>query len=242
MKVEESLNVTFDKSSSPTKLSPSVDDDVGEKEDIKNNIKVVNNNNIKDESIEAVAMQEELNKFIANDVWDLVPLPKNQSVIGTKWVYRNKLDENGIVSRNKARLVAEGYNQQEGIDYDETYAPVARMVDNTLFTKKFKSHLIIVQIYVDDIIFGSTCQNLCDDFAKIMHDEFKMSMMGELNFFLGLQIKQMEDGIFFNQSKYIKEMLKKFGLEDSKQTKTPMSTEIKLTKDDEANSVDSIKY
>ncbi|GJY12806.1 retrovirus-related pol polyprotein from transposon TNT 1-94 [Tanacetum coccineum] len=116
------------------------------------------------------------------------------------------------------------------------------MVDNTLFTKKSKSHLIIVQIYVDDIIFGSTSQNLCDDFAKIMHDEFEMSMMGELNFFLGLQIKQMEDGIFFNQSKYIKEMLKKFGFEDSKPTKTSISTEIKLTKDDEADFVNSFKY
>ncbi|GKD64420.1 retrovirus-related pol polyprotein from transposon TNT 1-94 [Tanacetum coccineum] len=116
------------------------------------------------------------------------------------------------------------------------------MVDNTLFTKKSKSHLIIVQIYVDDIIFGSTSQSLCDDFAKIMHNEFEMSMMGELNFFLGLQIKQMEDGIFFNQSKYIKEMLKKFRLEDSKPTKTPISTEIELTKDDEVDSVDSSKY
>ncbi|GKA82926.1 copia protein [Tanacetum coccineum] len=67
------------------------------------------------------------------------------------------------------------------------------MVDNTLFTKKRSSNLIIVQIYVDDIIFGSTCQDMCDEFAKIMHDEFEMSMMGELNFFLGLQIKQMED-------------------------------------------------
>ncbi|GJY63547.1 retrovirus-related pol polyprotein from transposon TNT 1-94 [Tanacetum coccineum] len=93
-----------------------------------------------------------------------------------------------------------------------------------------------------DFIFGSTCQNLCDDVAKIMHDEFEMSMMGELNFFLGLQIKQMEDGIFFNQSKYIKDMLKKSGLEDSKPTKTPMSTEIKLTKDDETDSVDNTKY
>ncbi|GJU78455.1 hypothetical protein Tco_1275525 [Tanacetum coccineum] len=116
MKVKESLNVTFDESPPPTKLSPLVDDDVGEEEAIKNNIKVVNNNNIKDESIEiddvinikesknhplgqvikprnvnealgdeswVVAMQEELNLFIANDVWDLVPLPKNQSVIGT---------------------------------------------------------------------------------------------------------------------------------------------------------------
>nr|GEW55494.1 hypothetical protein [Tanacetum cinerariifolium] len=72
-----------------------------------------------------------------------------------------------------------------------------------------------------------------------MHDEFEMSMMGELNFFLGLQIKQMEDKILFNQSRYIKEMLKKFGLEYSKPTKTPMSMEIKLTKDDEADSADS---
>nr|GEW30932.1 hypothetical protein [Tanacetum cinerariifolium] len=116
------------------------------------------------------------------------------------------------------------------------------MVDNILFTKKSKSHLIIVQIYVDAIIFVSTSQDLCDDFAKIMHDEFEMSMMGESNFFLGLQIKQMEDKIFFNQSKYIKEMLKKFGLEDSKPTKTLMSTKIKLTKDDEADFMDSSKY
>nr|GEW86229.1 retrovirus-related Pol polyprotein from transposon TNT 1-94 [Tanacetum cinerariifolium] len=72
-------------------------------------------------------MQEELNQFVSNDVWDLVPLPMSQSIIGTKWVFRNKLDENGIVSRNKARLVALGYNQQEGIDYDETYAPVDRL-------------------------------------------------------------------------------------------------------------------
>nr|GFB53421.1 retrovirus-related Pol polyprotein from transposon TNT 1-94 [Tanacetum cinerariifolium] len=65
-----------------------------------------------------VAMLEELNQFIANDIWELVPQPRNMTIIGTKWVFRNKLDENGIVSRNKARLVAQGYYQQEGIDYD----------------------------------------------------------------------------------------------------------------------------
>ncbi|GJW54638.1 retrovirus-related pol polyprotein from transposon TNT 1-94 [Tanacetum coccineum] len=116
------------------------------------------------------------------------------------------------------------------------------LVDNTLFTKKRNSHIIIVQIYVDDIIFGSTCQDLRDDFSKIMHDEFEMSMMGELNFFLGLQIKQLEDGIFFNQSKYVKEMLKKFGLEDSKSIKTPMSTETKLTRDEDEEPIDDTKY
>ncbi|GJS24671.1 retrovirus-related pol polyprotein from transposon TNT 1-94 [Tanacetum coccineum] len=116
------------------------------------------------------------------------------------------------------------------------------MVDNTLFTKKKSSNLIIVQIYVDDIIFGSTCQDMCDEFAKIMHNEFEMTMMGKLNFFIRLQIKQMEDDIFFNQSKYIKEMLNKFGLEDSKPIKTPMSSDTKLTKDKECESVDSTQY
>ena len=71
-------------------------------------------------------MQEELNQFERNEVWELVPRPNDQSVIGRKWVYRNKMDENGIIIRNKARLVAQGYNQQEGIDYEETFAPVAR--------------------------------------------------------------------------------------------------------------------
>nr|GEV86509.1 copia protein [Tanacetum cinerariifolium] len=215
------------------------------------------------------------------------------TIIGTKWIFRNKLDENGIISRNKARLVAQGYNQQEGIDYDETYASVARlesisillayacaldfklfqidvksaflngfineevymaqppgfidfekpdhvyefkkalyglkqapkawygrlkaflikhkykigMVDNTLFTKKKSSNLIIVQIYVDEIIFGSTCQDMCDEFVKIMNDEFEMSMMGELNFFFELQIKQMEDAEYVSAGKACQQAL-----------------------------------
>ncbi|GJX75289.1 retrovirus-related pol polyprotein from transposon TNT 1-94, partial [Tanacetum coccineum] len=81
---------------------------------------------IQDESW-TMAMQEELNQFKSNDVWSLVPPPKNQTIIGTKWVFKNKLDENGVVSRNKATLIAQGYNQQEGIDFDKTYASVARL-------------------------------------------------------------------------------------------------------------------
>ena len=72
-------------------------------------------------------MQEELNQFERNKVWDLVPRPRDHPIIGTKWVFRNKSDENGTIVRNKARLVAQGYNQEEGIDYEETFAPVARL-------------------------------------------------------------------------------------------------------------------
>ena len=72
-------------------------------------------------------MQEELNQFERSEVWELVPRPSNPSVIGTRWVFRNKIDENGIIVINKARLVAQGYNQEEWIDYEETFAPVARL-------------------------------------------------------------------------------------------------------------------
>ncbi|GJY09730.1 retrovirus-related pol polyprotein from transposon TNT 1-94 [Tanacetum coccineum] len=149
-KIKESLNVTFDETPPPSKTSPLVDDDLDEEEAIREIKKKNLENIVEDETLEIdeivnikesrnhplennlriswiVAMQEELNQFIANDVWELVPQPKNMTIIGTKWVFRNKLDENGIVSRNKSRLFAQGYNQQKGIDYDETYAPVARL-------------------------------------------------------------------------------------------------------------------
>ncbi|GJR56609.1 retrovirus-related pol polyprotein from transposon TNT 1-94 [Tanacetum coccineum] len=152
-KVEESLNVTFNETPPPSKTSPLVDDDLDKEEAIKVTVKKNLENDIEDETLDIdkivnikesknhplenvignltkeplVAMQEELNQFIANDVWELVLEPRNMSIIETKWVFRNNLDENGIVSQNKARLVAQGYNQQEGIDYDETYALVARL-------------------------------------------------------------------------------------------------------------------
>ena len=84
------------------------------------------NNAIVDENW-MIAMQYELNQFERSEVWELEPRPSNQSVIGTRWVFRNKMDENDIIVRNKARLVAQGFNQEELIDYEETFAPVARL-------------------------------------------------------------------------------------------------------------------
>jgi len=91
-----------------------------------------------------LAMQEELNQFQRNDVWDLVPKPLQKNIIGTKWVFRNKLNEQGEVTRNKARLVAQGYSQQEGIDYTETFAPVARLEAIRLLLSYAINHGIIL--------------------------------------------------------------------------------------------------
>ena len=105
-------------------------------------------------------------------------------------------------------------------------------VNATLFLNKHKHDMLVVQIYVDDIIFCATNQSLCEYFAKGMQSEFEMSMMGELTFFLGLQVKQSNDGIFINQAKYIKDILKKFGFEDVREIDTPISPITKLDKDE----------
>ncbi|GKF63426.1 putative ribonuclease H-like domain-containing protein, partial [Tanacetum coccineum] len=184
--------------------------------------------------------QEELLQFKLQQVWTLVELPHGKRAIDTKWVYRNKKDEIGIVIINKARLVAHGYTQEEGIDYDEVFAPVARIkairlkrkfmsvnlqglkiqssltefirlkrhymgawyetfstylldngfqrgqIDKTLFIKRVKGDILLVQVYVNDIIFVSTRKEMCTEFEKLMHKKFQMSSMGELTFFLGL--------------------------------------------------------
>ncbi|KAJ9538188.1 hypothetical protein OSB04_030921 [Centaurea solstitialis] len=320
------------------------------------------------------ATQKELAEFIRNNVWLLIPRPRKRTIIGSKWIFRNKIDEIGFggrgmekyekrrenvknaqvqyssclaiaklklvtlfmydnyristIIRNKARLVAQGYRQEEGIDYDETFAPVARLeairlflvfaahmnfkvfqmdiknaflngklneevyvaqppgfvdpkfpdhvyklnkalyglkqaphawydtlstfllskdfvrgkIDSTLFLKKYLKHILLVQIYVDDIIFGSTNPKLCEKFELLMKSEYKMSMMGELTFFLGLQIKQSEKGIFINQGKYVLDILKKFDLTSCTPMKTPMAPPLSLDKDSKGKPVDVTLY
>ncbi|GJU15696.1 putative ribonuclease H-like domain-containing protein [Tanacetum coccineum] len=205
-----------------------------------------------------------------------------QALADSSWVEamqeENKKDERGIVVRNKARLVAQGYTQEEGIDYDEVFTPIARIeairgdkalyglhqaprawyetlstyliengfrkgiIDKTLFIKKDKGDILLVQVYVDDIIFGSTKKSLCTEFESLMHKKFQMSSMGELTFFLGLQVKQKDDGIFISQDKYVADILKKFDFSLVKTASTPIETNKALVKDKEAEAVDVHLY
>ncbi|GJX97899.1 putative ribonuclease H-like domain-containing protein, partial [Tanacetum coccineum] len=262
------------------------------------------------------AMHEELLQFKIHKVWILVDLPLGKKAIRTKWVYRNKKDERGVVVRNKARLVSQGYRQEEGIDYDEVFAHVARIeaikiflafasymgfivyqmdvksaflygiideemyvsqppgfvdlkfpkkvykvvkalyglhqalraryatlstfllksgyrrgtIDKTLFIKKNKNDIMLVQVYVDDIIFSSTKKSWCDEFEALMKSKFQMSSMGEITFFLGLQVQQKEDDIFISQDKYVAEILKKFDFDSVKTASTLIETQKPLSR------------
>ena len=111
-------------------------------------------------------------------------------------------------------------------------------MDTTLFRKSCKKDFILVQIYVDDIIFGATNETLCKEFSELMQTEFEMSMMGELKFFLGIQIKQCPEGTYIHQTKYIKELLKKFKLEESKPMSTLMHPTCNLGKHESSKTVE----
>ena len=115
-------------------------------------------------------------------------------------------------------------------------------IDTTLFIKTKDNDMLIIQIYIDDIIYGATNVSLCEEFSRSMHIEFEMSMMGELNFFLCLQIKQLKEGTFINQVKYIRDLLKKYNLEKVKAKSTPMGSSIKLDITEKGKPVNQTKY
>jgi hypothetical protein len=115
-------------------------------------------------------------------------------------------------------------------------------VDTTLFTKKTDNDLFVLQIYVDDIMFGSTNQDFYEEFGKMMANEFDMSMIGELSYFFGLQIKKLKNDTFMSQGKYIKDMIKKFSMNESKAISTPMATNDNLYSNASGNMVDQKLY
>ncbi|GKD41304.1 uncharacterized mitochondrial protein-like protein [Tanacetum coccineum] len=130
----------------------------------------------------------------------------------------------------------------EQIIGDLTSAPQTRRIKKEFGSTWDKDDILLVQVYVDDIIFGSTKKSLCTEFEKMMHKKFQMSSMGELTFFLGLQVKQKENGIFISQDKYVTEILKKFGFTDVKTASTPMETQNPLLKDEDGEEVDVYLY
>ena len=115
-------------------------------------------------------------------------------------------------------------------------------VDTTLFTKKLDGEILIYQVYIDDIIFGLSNEDYCKEFGELMSKEFKMSMIGELTFFFGFQVKQMREGIFISQEKYTKDLLQRFKMDECKPIMTPMASNGHLDLDEGGKSVDQTLY
>ncbi|GJS53862.1 putative ribonuclease H-like domain-containing protein [Tanacetum coccineum] len=186
------------------------------------------------------AMQDELLQFKLQKVWTLVDLPYGKRAIGTKWVYRNKKDERGIVIRNKARLVAQGYTQEEGIDYDEVFAPVARIEAIRLFLAyaSFKDFVVYQMDVKSAFLYG-----------KIEEEVYVCQPPGFEDPEFPDRVYKVEKALYglhqaprACQDKYVVEILKKFGFSTVKTTSTPMETSKPLLKDAEAEDVDVHLY
>eukprot|EP00253_Pinus_taeda_P003954 PITA_03954 len=274
------------------------------------------------------AMDEEINAIERNKTWDLVELPKGNEVVGIKWVYKTKSNAEGKIERHKARLVVKGYKRQYGRDYEETFAPVARMEimravlsiaaqnkwkvyqmdvksaslngvlmeevyikqppdyenkgqehnmcrlkkalyglkqatrawysridfylqengfdkcegEPTLYIKEKDGKILIVVLYVDDVIFTCNDDYLIENFKAVMKDEFEMTDMGLLRYFLGIEVEQSENEDFILQAKYVNEVLERFNMQDSKVAITPIVMGLKLSKGDSSKDFDPSLY
>lgn len=271
------------------------------------------------------AMDSEISSIEKNGTWLLTDLPKGAKSIGVKWVYKTKLNQHGDIEKYKARLVAKGYTQEHGIDYEEVYAPVARMdtvrmilalaaqrgwnvyqldvksaflqgelteevyveqpkgyeledaeskvyklrkalyglkqaprawfsridayfqemgfekdaSEQTLFTKVNKQgSYLIISLYVDDLIYTGNDEVMMKEFKESMMKEFEMSDMGKMKYFLGIEVMQFDGGIFVSQKKYVKEVLKRFGMSESNAVLNPIVPGFKIHRDDDGVKVD----
>ncbi|GJY39816.1 retrovirus-related pol polyprotein from transposon TNT 1-94 [Tanacetum coccineum] len=216
------------------------------------------------------SMQDELHQFERLDVWELVPRPDGKNIIAVTWLWKNKSDAENIVIRNKSRLVAKDYKQEEGIDFEESFAPVARLEavriplkeevyvsqPDVFFDPDFPDHVYRLKkdlyglkqaprAWYDKLSSFLIEHHFNKDFSKrfanFMKNNFEMSMMGELKFFLGLQVHQSLRGIFISQSQYEIELLKKHGMDECVSTSTPMATE-RLDGDLQGTPTDQMTY
>nr|GEU68483.1 hypothetical protein [Tanacetum cinerariifolium] len=211
------------------------------------------------------SMQEELHQFDQLDLWELVDRPLCKNVINMKWLWKNKCDEGNNVIRNKSRLVAKGYAQKEGIDFEESFAPVARLEAEEVYVNqpdafvdpyhpdkvyRLKKALYILKqaprAWYDELFNflvskGFSKGSIDPTLFITKHSKLEMSMMGELKFFLGIQIRQSPRGIFINQAKYAQEILIKHGMISCDSVGTPMATK-HLDADLSGTSVDQTKY
>nr|GEY15626.1 hypothetical protein [Tanacetum cinerariifolium] len=213
------------------------------------------------------SMQEELHQFIRLDVWELVPSPDGIKPLTLKWLFKKKHDEENTIIQDvymcqpegfidvdhpshvyKLKKALYGLKQASRAWYDELFTFLLQnrfskgIIDPTFFTRRFDDDILVVQVYVDDFIFSSTNPRYATLFSDLMKSLFEMSMMGEMTFFLGLQVNRSPSGIFINQSNYVNEILKKYGLNTCDIIGTLMDIKDKLDLDQIETPVDAMKY
>eukprot|EP00253_Pinus_taeda_P012599 PITA_12599 len=191
-------------------------------------------------------MNEEIGAIEKSKTWELVDLAEGKDAIGFKWFYKTKSNAEGKIDRHKARLVVKGYKQQQGKDYDETFVLVVRMEtcdgEPTLYIKENDGKILIVVLYVDDLIFTSNDASLNADFKAVMKSEFEMTDLRFLRYFLGIEVDQIENGVFISQVKYVEAVLKRFNMQNNKAAVPPTVMGLNLTKEDNNKDFDPKLY
>ena len=200
------------------------------------------------------AMATEMKSLEKHKVWRLTELPPGKKVVGCRWVYKVKTDETGKVERYKARLVAQGFSQQRGADYDETFCPDARLremgfqqtpSDPCIYRSKPGREDALIGVYVDDIVLAGKIKKRIQEVKKQLSKTFDIKDLGKLRYFLGISVEQQEEQgqLWFGQPAYSQQVLENYGMSESKAIKTPVGQSQKLRKAAaEEDSVDQTKY
>eukprot|EP00253_Pinus_taeda_P021865 PITA_21865 len=202
------------------------------------------------------AMYEEIESINRNHTWDFVEFPEGKNTIGCKWLYKPKINVDGSIEKLKARLVAKGYSQQEGIDFDDTFAPVAklntiRMLISLATKHKWQLHQLDVkfeflngdlkeEIYL--VQPEGNANNLIKEIKQQMSQVFEMKDLRNLHYCLGLEVWKDSRQTFLTQGKYARSLLERFRMEQCRSTATPLQQNLKLSSDDGTKEVDATMY